>query len=434
MSANEDGVKVKSLIASMEVVCEAHGRTRLNGAVASERTFRLQLEVMKNFARTLHAAGYLLEDCKNLSEKHLNAVFDAWVKKGNLEKTLQNQKSRVKQFLKWQGKPELARYVSEIERRYPEEFPKGFRVRTVADHSKSERGVGVDVNELIRAALRNDCRHGAMLMMERAFGLRRKEALLARLWKADKGDHLELIGSVTKNGRARIIPLQPGEYGKKQREYLDYAKSLIKRTESLAWPDLTLKQAERRYYGCNEAIGLTKRELGITGHSLRAGFAEDLMLLAGLLPASMGGTKEMSDKEVRRRQKLKTSEALGHSRLVITHAYYGQDKRFAKAGELLGYKFGPPITGHGIDGRVVLWVSEKPVALEGVLGQYELPGEKAELAVVTVQFVDGDLETGRMSVRQFLDAHAGSQADLEVRLNLLGLTLVGDEDDGEEME
>ncbi|WP_234265205.1 phage integrase N-terminal domain-containing protein [Hydrogenophaga sp. NFH-34] len=422
-----DGAKTKALIASMEAVCESHGRVRLNGAMASERTYRIQMEVMKNFARTLHDAGFMLEDCRNLGAKHVDAVFDAWVAKGNEAKTLQNQKSRVKQFLRWLVKPELVNYVAQIEKRYPEQWPEGFKVRTIADRSKSERGVDVDVNELIRRALRNDSRHGAMLMMERAFGLRRKEVMLSKLWKADKGDRLELIGSVTKNGRPRVIELEPGEYGRKQREYLDYAKSLIKRTESLAWPDLTLKQAERRYYGCNDQIGLTKSVLGITGHSLRAGFAEDLMLLAGLLPASLGGTKEMSDKEVRRRQKLKTSEALGHSRLVITHAYYGQDQRLAKAGELLGYKFGPPIVGHGIDGRVVLWVSERPEPADDVLGQYRLPGEKAELAVVTAQFLRGDVETDRMSVSQFLQAHEGAAAELEMRLNLLGLTLIDEE-------
>ena len=87
--------KTKRLIASFEAVCEANGRKRVNGATASERTFRMQVEIMKQFARTLHGAGYMVEDTGNLGEKHINAVFDAWVEKGLSAKTLQNQRRRI---------------------------------------------------------------------------------------------------------------------------------------------------------------------------------------------------------------------------------------------------------------------------------------------------------------------------------------------------
>ncbi len=282
MSLMGDGNKLRRLIGSMEAVCEAKGRMRVNGAVASERTFRMQIDVMKQFARTLHEKGFMLESCENLGEKHINAVFDAWVhERGLSNKTLQNQKSRVKQFMHWLGKPNLADYVRQVDGRYAEKLPQGFRVKTVADESKSWRGAQVDLDELFRKAKALDSRYAAMLMLERAFGLRKKEVLLIKLWKADKGDKLELVGEITKNGRYREVAIREGEYGQMQREILDYAKGKCRRWESMAWPDVTLAQAEQRYYGLNRQLGLTKKDMGMTGHGLRAGHAEDIMLLRG---------------------------------------------------------------------------------------------------------------------------------------------------------
>ncbi len=420
-----DSPKTTRLITSMMRVIDEHGELRVNGKVASERTVRLQREVMRQFARTLHELGYMIEDCRSISEKHLNAVFDCWVLEKRLSpKTLQNQKSRVKLFLIWLGKPELAKYLSRIEERYQERRADAFKVRTVADRSKSERGAGVDFDRLVRRAMAYDTRFAAMLMMQRAFGLRRKEVLLTRLRRADLGDRLQLKGSVTKNGRPRDIPIEQGEFGKMQRKVLDYAKSQIKLNESLAWPDLTLLQAERRYYTCCDAIGFNKAEAGMSGHGLRAGYAEDVMLLAGMLPSALGGTTEMhGDERETLKVKLKASEQLGHSREVITHAYYGPKKTFAKAGELLGYKVGAPIKVKSEPGEVQLWVSEKPEPVEGAIAMYTLTPVQAELVVLTFQLLEDGKEKDRMSLDQFAKRFPEGMPDLERRLEMIGLEL-----------
>lgn len=425
MNPTGDGVKTRNLIASIEKVCEAHGRTRINGAVASERTFRLQMDVMKQFARTLHEAGFMLEDCANLGVKHIDAVFDKWVRKRKLgAKTLQNQKSRVKQFCLWLGKKELAVHSAEIEGRYTDVFPRGFRVKTVADSSKSERGAGVDLQDLYRKAMAVDSRYAAMLMMQRVFGLRKKEVLLIKLWKADKGNKLELVSAITKNGRPREVPFLKGAYGESQRRILDYAKSMIRRWESMAWPDVTLRQAEQRYYALNRQIGLTKKDMGLTGHGLRTGHAEDVMLIAGVLPATLGGTKGMAPELARKAVTYDVSRTLGHNREVIAGAYVGAAKNKPSQSASLGYRFGDPITGHGIVGQVLLWVTEKPEPLDGASGRFHLPGEKRELAYVTAQFTEDGHEVDRLNVRQLVRKHRGVFADVEDRMDLIGLTLL----------
>jgi len=423
-----DGAKTKRLIASMEAICEARGRSRVNGAVASERTFRMQKEVMRQFARTLHDQGFMVEDCMNLGERHINAVFDAWVEKGLSNKTLQNQKSRLKQFCHWMGKPNLAEYVSLIDDRYSEKLPQGFRVKTVAEESKSWRGGEVELEELIRKARAIDTRYAAMLMMERAFGLRKKEVLLIKPWKADKGDKLELISAITKNGRYREVGIRDGAYGEMQRRVLEYAKDKCRRFQSLGWPELSFKQAEQRYYGLNRQIGLTKQDAGMTGHGLRAGHAEDIMLLRGMLPATLGGTTRMAGEQTRKAARYDASRTLGHNREIIVSAYVGTETSKPKVGASLGYRFGEPITGYGIEGEVQLWVTEKPEAVEGMPGQYKLGREKEQLAYVTAQIVREGVELDRLTIRQLVRRNRGVFGEVEDRMQTIGLTLLAGED------
>ena len=418
--------KTKRLIASFEAVCEANGRKRVNGATASERTFRMQVEIMKQFARTLHGAGYMVEDTGNLGEKHINAVFDAWVEKGLSAKTLQNQKSRVKQFCLWLGKPQLAGHVSRIDDRYKDRLPQGFRTKTVAETSKSWRRTEVDLGDLIRRAKGEDARFAAMLMLERAFGLRKKEVLLTNPWKAGKDGYLMVRDNIAKGGRPRVIEFRDGEYGRMQMRVLEFARTLCKRWETMAWPDMTLRQAERRYYHLCERVGLTKEQAGLTGHGLRAGFAEDMMLLDGILPSVLGGVTEMSSRQARNVSKITTSRAMGHNRLQITHAYYGKDTRHAKAGQILGHRMGEPLV-LSKDAKALLWVSEKPVEVDGSPGRYELVGEKVELVYVTVQIVKGDEEMARLSMSQFLDEHPVAFEAVGSRLSAIGMKLLDDD-------
>lgn len=423
-SISSDKRITKQLIASVETVCERHGRQRVNGKVASERTFRMQKEVMRQFARALHGAGYMIDDADSLAAKHIDAVFDVWVKdKGLSTKTLQNQKSRIKQFCHWLGKPQLAEYVGQIESRYPDLHPQGFKVKTVAEKSKSWRGAGVDLNALIAAAVREDARFGAMLMLERSFGLRKKEVLLLNPWQANKGDYLFVRENIAKGGRPRKVPIVGGAYGDLQKQVIDFAKKHCKRGENMAWPGMTFEQAQRRYYHLCARIGLTKEDAGMTGHGLRAGFAEDMMLQQGVLPSVLGGAKEMSDKGVRELIKLATSQAMGHNRKQITHAYYGQDKRIGKASPIHGYQLGEPIK-ISKQSQAVLWLNEKPMLnLEGE--GYKLSDVQIQTAYVSVQIVSDDQEVGRLSLGQFLDEQPAAEDGVAMRLAIVGLGLGG---------
>jgi hypothetical protein len=194
----------------------------------------------------------------------------------------------------------------------------------------------------------------------------------------------------------------------------------------MAWPDVTLAQAEQRYYGLNRRLGLTRRDLGMTGHGLRAGHAEDIMLLRGVLPATMGGTKGMASERGRTAARYDASRTLGHNREIITSAYIGTESNKPKANASLGHRFGDAIVGYG-DGEVFLWVSEKPEPVGGKPGELWLPGDKAQLAYVTAQIVVDGQEMERLNVKQLVRRHRGVFSDVEDRMQTIGLTLLAGE-------
>jgi hypothetical protein len=168
----------------------------------------------------------------------------------------------------------------------------------------------------------------------------------------DKGVYFDIRKGVAKNGRERQIPIET----QLQRQTLDYVKSLVPKKEHLGWVDIPkqrkgkrsssqsemssqlLKRNEGRYNDNMQKLGFTKKDAGITGHSLRAEYAEDTALMKGFLPASLGGIKGQLDQESLDLARLQVAENMGHSRTSVTGAYYGSLK--AKMPNSLGQKVG----------------------------------------------------------------------------------------------
>jgi hypothetical protein len=67
---------------------------------------------------------------------------------------------------------------------------------------------------------------------------------------------------------------------------------------------------------------MTKKMLGVTGHSFRAQFAENNALAHGLLPPSLGGTKGQMPKEEMKIRVERLSQDMGHNRERVMSSYY----------------------------------------------------------------------------------------------------------------
>lgn len=157
------------------------------------------------------------------------------------------------------------------------------------------------------------------LRLQRAFGLRREEAIKIRPHQADHETLLKLQGSWCKNGRPREVPIRTAA----QRTVLDAAKVLAQPTSASLIPaHLKYVQQLHRYeYWCKK-MGLNHM------HGLRHAYAQERFKEeSGFAVPVAGGpsrtTLTAEQAEADRQARMTVSRELGHGRLQITRAYMG---------------------------------------------------------------------------------------------------------------
>lgn len=344
-----------------------------------------------------------MNDIANLKEKHIDAIVRSWHAQGLANKTMQNQLSRLRIFAGWIGKIEIVRrgglpaYLPEVE-------AKSLAVKTYSDDSKSWSGRGVNVIEMYHKAKLEDPRLAGMILMGLAFGLRKKENLRIKPWKADVGNELRIDGSVAKNGRFRSIPIDTTTaYGQFQRWALDNVKSLCKKTETLGWPGLTYKGSENRYYYYLSKLGITKADAGVSGHGLRAEFAENLALWRGLVPPSLGGAVDQMPVAARKAISQEVSNQLGHDDGHTITAYYSTF-RLALHTSGIGSRIGPIIAiDYSLDMYATFYANPAPV--KSLKGHRALTAFEIALTTITAIVEIPGLDDQKIDIARFVELH-----------------------------
>lgn len=158
------------------------------------------------------------------------------------------------------------------------------------------------------------------LRLQRAFGLRREEAIKLQPRWADRGNHLQLKASWTKGGRERTVPIRT----EAQRALLEEAKHLA-RTGSLIPRGRSYIEQLRIYERHTANAGLSKM------HGLRHAYAQQryLEITGWPSPHAGGPGKEaliLAQRQIDQRARLAISSELGHAREQITAVYLGMDK------------------------------------------------------------------------------------------------------------
>lgn len=321
--------KLNRLIASADAVINAKGGVRVNGKPASLRTIQLTRETLHNTCRRLHKMGFYLEDIQGLSAKHINAVVRNWYDDKLSPKSMQNMLSRLRVFSVMLGKRGIVREGG-LPAFLPEVDPKALKVKTYTEASKSWTGKAVDTLKVIDKAFYEDMRLYIMLLLEVFFGLRRKEVLRLKPNKIDRVKWIEIDGSVAKGGRYRVVHIFDDDVdptvralGQLQRKVLNMAKKLCTEDETLGWPGRTYQQCTRRYHYLLTKLGVTKAELGIVGHGLRAEFGENGLLILGVVPPVLGGNGKGLSPAKRKEVLNSVASSLGHNDTHTSAAYYG---------------------------------------------------------------------------------------------------------------
>ena len=314
-------------ISKVNGVLKQHGGIRKNGKVASDRTQTATKEVIYTAMRMLHKMGYKLQDPKNLSERHIESlVRQWWFEDKKTPKTLEGYLSRLRRFCEMMGKVSMVKRAKDY---LPDVPAEELVVSAVAKESKSWASKDLDMTAIWPKIDARNKRMGAILRIELAFGIRREEALKCRPHTQGYIGHYAVLPGQGKSGRYRnVITMTQA-----QRDILEHVKSVIPRGETLGWPltragkVATLKQNLKRYDNVMRALGFTKNGFGVTGHGLRAQFAENNALAHGILPPTMGGTTGQLDKKEMKIRLERLSEDMGHSRERVMTSYYSAFSR-----------------------------------------------------------------------------------------------------------
>lgn len=409
-----------SLVRSAECVVDNSGLQRVNGKVASIRTVEFSKQVLRESCRRLHILGFYIADIGSMKEKHVEALVKDWHAKGLSNKTMQNQLSRLRIFAGWLGKPEIIKpgglpdYLQGVD-------PATLKVKTYTEKSKSWTGNGIDLIKVIGQAKREDGRLYVMLLLGVSFGLRKKEMLRIKPWGADATHELRIDGSVAKNGRFRSIPidLQQG-HGKFQRWCLDQAKLVCSRSETLGWPELTFKQSENRFYHYMSKLGITKIEAGVSAHGLRAEYAENMAMIMGLVPPSLGGEIDQMAKGQRQAITHAVANLIGHDTDHTITAYYSSFRPTAHVSGI-GGKIGSTLI---VDSAKDLFatVHANPTPVRAKEGSYRIQSktERSETAITCVLEVPW-ADHQHMDVATFVERYPKLGERIQRMLTTVGL-------------
>jgi integrase len=253
------------------------------------------------FGEQLVAAGYKKMHAGELKGRHVTALLAQWTAQALSPNTIRNRLAAVRW---WAAKVQKVSILPK--RNAPYGLP---RRQTVARTSKA-CALPQDTLAQVR-----DRYVRMSLHLQRAFGLRREEALKVKPFQADRGDRLVLQGSWTKGGRPREIPIRTVA----QREILDQAKALAKRG-ALIPADKSYVEQLHRYEHWTRKAGLSHL------HGLRHAYAQDRFLeLAGFPCPAAGGPSRAQLTPVQREAdydaRVCISEELGHAREEITRMY-----------------------------------------------------------------------------------------------------------------
>lgn len=296
----------------IKLVEEHGGKAALKNKQVSSATKDARKKRLIVAFRMLRSIGYKIDNPRNLHEKHVQALMDKMVKEEYSASMIQNAISTLRVFSVWIGKPHMIKGL--------EEYAPGVKRTYAAEKDKSWEGNGVDVDAIINMVSAKDQYVGMQLRAAKAFGLRRREAIMLKPIKDAREEGLYVVGG-TKGGRARMIPVETNEQKALLKQLQIFAAGNQGR---LVAPGQRVDQAIERYNYMLKCFGLTKSFLGVTGHGLRHQFAIDSLARKGFTaPVRMGSQPRQIDPMGLEQSRLQVSEELGHSRVNITNAYYG---------------------------------------------------------------------------------------------------------------
>lgn len=292
--------KEKSLKQQLRTLCAR----RREGSFSTQNTRRRLLNVIADDLRRL---GYRNMRLESLRQKHVWALVRDWQSR---ELSVATQKNRMTALRWWANNTRRSEVIAASNDHY------GIERRTyVAAHSKA---ANLDVDKLAKVT---DPYVAYSLRLQRAFGLRREEAIKFQVHYADRGEMLRLKANWCKGGRQREIPIRT----EAQRSLLEEIRQFTG-----GGPDVSLIPAELRYVDQLHRYEYQTQQSGLSKmHGLRHAYAQDryLELTGWECPVRGGPARRELDPDALKTDfeaRMAISAELGHGREEITTVYLGR--------------------------------------------------------------------------------------------------------------
>jgi len=304
-----------SWIKTLNAVLKAHNKAAASGGKAvSFATQDARREILEQGFKELRALGYKLPDVHGFKERHMTALGNMWEEKKLSPSTIQNRISIFRVFAEWIGKMGMIRgsenYVQN---------PKSVERHLVTNIDKTWSGQQQTLAEKLELIQKHDRYVAIQLELQRAFGLRMKEAALLKPYMADKENYLA-VNWGTKGGRDRVVPIQ-NNY---QRDVLRRAKLFLENpNSSITPPNFNFIQWKNHYYYVCRQVGISRKD-GITSHGLRHERLNEIYQeITGQESPIKGGSTRAILAQVQNIAMQEIAEVAGHSRQSISSAYIG---------------------------------------------------------------------------------------------------------------
>lgn len=218
--------------------------------------------MLNQIANQLQEMGYRRMTTRSLKPKHVDALVKRWLGEGMAAGTIKNRMNCLRW---WAAKVDRRNVIARSNEFY------GIPDRQFV--SNESKAVAVDSQAL--SSIQDD--HVRMsLELQRAFGLRREEAIKFMPGFADQGDHIRLKAAWTKGGKARVV-LTPRLHARLEQLELGRCqhcriKALdVCRGDALARELLNARRQVRLVGGNHRAIGHAVLDLITRAINLRRG-------------------------------------------------------------------------------------------------------------------------------------------------------------------
>lgn len=277
-------------------------KRNIDGSYASQAARK---NILIQIEKQLKRGGYRHLTPHTLKLKHVKFLVEHWQSQGLSVGTIKNRMAHIRWVFEKTGREHLLPKSNE-------ELGIGKRVFSDNSTNKAKELDEVKFNAILDPYIK------IALELQSAFGLRREEALKFNPSIAIKADRIHLMGSWTKGGKAREVPIRN-----------EYQKQVLERAIAIA-PRGSLIPAGKKYIQQLKHYENTCRKVGLCkNHGLRHQYAQQRYIeLTGMNAPKAGGltSRELSreqrsaDKEAR----LIISRELGHEREEITVIYLGR--------------------------------------------------------------------------------------------------------------